>query len=186
LNKKLAILLVSAISLLMIAPLATAQPAPPAISIWVDKPEYGPGDSGTMYVSYYNGGANAITIRKITIIYDDWMVYRNGQWEGNQTIDVNQAVISKGTYENQTKFTVPNDGRGTTTTANAYFDTVEAGTIRAVTTIFVTQTPMFSEQLITLLTVLLVLMIVCTVIIAATIFLSARRPQVMWKTEEKQ
>jgi len=169
----------------MIAPLATAQPSPPAISIWLDKPIYGPGDSGTVFISYYNGGANAITIRQITIIYDEWMVYRNGQWEGNQTIDVNQAVVSKGIYENQTDFTVPTDGRGTSTTVNVYFDTVEAGTIRAGTTISVTQTPMFSQQLITLLTVLLVLMIVCTVIIAATIFLSARRPQVTWKTEQK-
>jgi len=38
---------------------------------------------------------------------------------------------------------------------------------------------------VTLFTIQAVLLIVCTVIIAATIFLSARRPQVTWKAEEK-
>jgi hypothetical protein len=42
------------------------------------------------------------------------------------------------------------------------------------------------DQIITLFTIQVVLLIVCTIIIAATIFLSTRRPQIMWKTEEKQ
>jgi len=41
------------------------------------------------------------------------------------------------------------------------------------------------DKLVTLFTVLVVLVIVCTIIIAATIFLSARKPQVTWKPEEK-
>jgi len=41
------------------------------------------------------------------------------------------------------------------------------------------------EQIITLFTIQVVLLIVCTIIIAATIFLSARRPRITWKAEEK-
>jgi hypothetical protein len=41
------------------------------------------------------------------------------------------------------------------------------------------------DKLVTLFTVQVVLLIVCTIIIAATIFLSARKPQVTWKAEEK-
>jgi hypothetical protein len=49
----------------------------------------------------------------------------------------------------------------------------------------VPETPRYYEQIVTLLTVLVVLMIVCSTIIAAAVFLSARRPQVMWNKEEK-
>jgi hypothetical protein len=39
------------------------------------------------------------------------------------------------------------------------------------------------DKIITLFTIQAVLLIICTIIIAATIFLSVRRPRVTWKKE---
>jgi hypothetical protein len=66
------------------------------------------------------------------------------------------------------------------------FETDSLGTIYGDNLIYITQTPRYMDQIITLFTIQVVLLIVCTIIVAATIFLSARRPQIMWKSEEKQ
>jgi hypothetical protein len=165
-NKKVFVLLLIAVSMLMVTTLAHAD-EPPQVTVWTDKAEYAAGESGTLYIRFYNNLGGAITLKKITIVYEDWRAYRNGQWEGNLTMDVNAAIISKGVFENETKFTVPTDGRSKNNCD-------------------ITQTPRYMDQIITLFTIQVVLLIVCTIIIAATIFLSARRPQIMWKTEEKQ
>jgi hypothetical protein len=96
-------------------------------------------------------------------------------------------VPSKGVYKfEDITFTVPTDGRGVPTgvsirigTNKGYVD--EGGSYY----INVYTAPKYMEQVITLFTIQVVLIIVCTIIIAATIFLSARRPQVVWKAEEK-
>jgi hypothetical protein len=46
-------------------------------------------------------------------------------------------------------------------------------------------TPRHIEQIVTLFTIQEVLIIVCTIIIAATVFLSSRRPKPVWKAEEQ-
>jgi hypothetical protein len=185
-NKKMLGLLLIAVSMLMVATLVHAD-EPPQVTVWTDKAEYAAGESGTLYIRFYNNLGSAMTLKKITIVYDAWQAYRNGQWEGNLTMDVNTAIISKGVFENETKFTVPTDGRSK---SNCYVtlrcETDSLGTAYAYHTIYVAQTPRYMDQIITLFTIQVVLLIVCTIIIAATIFLSARRPQIMWKTEEKQ
>ncbi len=185
LNKKIFALILMTVSMLLVTPLIHAY-EPPSIVVWTDKAEYGPGETGTLYIRFYNYGDSALTIKNITVVYESWQAYRNNQWEGNQTIIVNQAVISKGVYANETKFTVPTDGRAATTSVSVTFEMDPSGSTHVHYTIDVVQTPKYMDQIVMILTVQAVLLIVCTAIIAAALFLSARRPQITWKAEEKQ
>lgn len=180
-NKKMVAIFAIVVSMLLMTPLAHSQEA----FVRTDKAEYLPGETGTLHYSVYNSRSGAITLKKVTIIYSNWRAIRNGVWEGNQTIDLNVAIIGNGVYENSTTFTVPSDGR-TSTSVSVTFETEPAGAIGTeFTTISVSITPNYLAQIIMWLMVLDLLVIVAIVIIAATIFLSARRPQVMWKSEEK-
>lgn len=183
-NKKIVALLAVATALLMVAPLVYALPR---VVLWTDKPEYAPGESGTLYFAYTNEADSAVTLKRVRIVYTGWQAPINGQWEGNQTIELtNVALASGGNYTGNTKFTVPTDGRAQSTLVQVTFETDPTSSPSTYTaTIEVSQTPKYMDQVITLFTIQVVLLIVCTIIIAATIFLSARRPQIMWKTEEK-
>lgn len=185
-NKKLFTLAIVTFSMILAATLENAQ-APEPLTIWTDRFEYAPGETGTLYYVFYNDRTIAVTVKKITIVFEGWQAYRNGQWEGNQTIEISppQAVAGRGIYENSTKFTVPTDGRAMSTWAGITIQTAEAGNIHGDCYITVTSTPRYMDQIITLFTVQVVLIIVCTIIIAATIFLSTHAPQVVWKREEK-
>lgn len=186
LNRKLFALILVTVAVFIAAPLASAQ-EPPTLTAWTDKAEYAPGETGTLSFALYNNGGSALNIKKVTIVFDEWRAYRNGQWEGNQTIDVTPPLVveSKAApYENSTKFTVPNDGRAQTTSVHITFYTVDTGIAASgIYSITVVRTPRYMDQIVTLFTVQIVLIIVCTVILAATIFLSARRPQVTWSKE---
>ncbi len=171
------------VSMLLLAGLVNAQPE--TLTVWTDKSEYALGETGTLHIVFYNDEDSAVTIEKITIIFDGWRAYRNGKWEGNQTIEINQAVVSKGVYEKDISFTVPTDGRAKSVNVPITIKTTELGNIYEYHFITVTETPKYMEQVVTLFTIQVVLLIVCTIIIAATIFLSARRPQVRWRPEEK-
>jgi len=171
------------VSMLLLAPLVNAQPK--TVTVWTDQSEYSPGETGTLYIVFYNDEDSAVTIEKITIVFDEWRAYRNENWEGNQTLEINQAIISKGAYEKETTFTVPTNGRAKSTEVDITIKTTELGNIYEDLWVTVTETPKYMEQVVTLFTIQVVLLIVCTIIIAATIFLSARRPQVTWKPTEK-
>jgi hypothetical protein len=86
-------------------------------------------------------------------------------------------------------FTVPTDGRAVDTPVQIEVHTEEAGVISLPgdkLLIRVSETPLYMVQILNLLTVHVVLMIVCTIIIAAIIFLSTRRPKAVWVEEEKE
>jgi len=160
-----------------------------SISIYgyLDKTQYMPGEKGTLKIWVYNDGTEDIILKTITIKYPWHFLYI---WEGNETIrDINVAVSKGGNWSTSRTFTVPTDGRAVD--GNIIINAVATTTEDTATiNINVANGQDYStlkdmEQLVTLFTVLVVLMIVCTAIIAATIFLSARRPQVTWKTEEK-
>ena len=185
LNKLVLALIALNISVLLLMPLANAQ-EPKTISVWTDKSVYAPGDTGTLNIAFYNPYGRTLLIKSITIIYEGWQAYDpNSGWQGNQTIDIGRAYVNKEVYYNTTKFTVPADGRANSTTVHIFVqisDPPDIGTIEDnQTLISVYQTPKYVEQIVTLFTILVVLIIVCTVILAATIFLSARRPRVTWK-----
>jgi hypothetical protein len=187
LNKKAFAILTLTAMMLAITPLACSQPAPPTLSVWTNKTEYAPGETGILYIRYYNGYSSAVTIKKVYIVFTEWRTYIKGKWEGNLTLEANQAVASHDVFQNETRFTVPSDGRAVSTYVQITIETGEHGTIGPYSdfSISVPSTPRSMDQVVTLFTILLVLVIVSTVIIAAAIFLSARRPQVMWSKEEK-
>lgn len=184
-NKKVLVLGLIALSMILFAPLVSAQ-EPETITVWTDKPEYAPGERGTIHVAFYNDRGIALTIEKVIIVFNGWRAYINGQWEGNQTVEVNKAVVSEEVYVIDATFTVPADGRANSTNVSIVVQTSEVGNIPLTPPyyIFVLETSRYMEQIVTLFTVQVVLLIVCTIIIAATIFLSARRPRITWRKEE--
>jgi hypothetical protein len=87
---------------------------------------------------------------------------------------------------NDLTFTTPSDGRAVNTLVDITVNT-DRGSFRVFPspTIRLFESIRYMDQIVTLFTVLVVLVVVCTIIIAAAVFLSARRPQVMWSKEEK-
>ena len=171
--------------MLSLVSLASAQ-EPQPITTWTDKPEYAPSETGTLYIVFYNGEESAVTIEKILVVFDDWRTYKDGEWTGNRTLEVNEAVVSKGSYATSTTFTVPTYGRAVSTNVTIIVQTTELGSIHYYPFITVVETQRYMEQIVTLFTIQVVLMIVCTVIISATIFLSSRRQQITPQIEEKK
>lgn len=187
-NKKIfALVIIVAVSALLLTPLTiAAYPPPPEMMTRTDKWEYAPGETGTLHIVFFNDRSYAVTIKEIFVVFYDWWIYKDGEWEGNQTLTINEAVAVNETHETSVTFTVPTDGRAGYTNVYITIRTTEAGDIGPLYgSVAVTITPRYMDQIVTLFTVQVVLIIVCTVIIAATIFLSARRPQVTWKAEEK-
>ena len=114
-------MIILAISTLLVTSLAAAQGHGP-LTVWTDKPEYSPGETGTLSFTFMNIMGRTTTIRKITMIFTEWHVYKNDQWEGNQTIEVNRGLVEDEIYQNSTKFTVPSDGRAKNTELEVTID----------------------------------------------------------------
>jgi hypothetical protein len=185
-RKFLLILMAIALSALTFT---TSVKAAASITIYgyVDETQYMPGDSGTLKIWVVNDGTEDIILKSVTIKYP-WNTYYI--WEGNETLkDINAAILQGANWSTTRTFTVPTDGRAT-----GGYVTVTVVTSGVTDTqwipINVASAPAYGslqdmDKLVTLFTVQVVLVIVCTIIIAATIFLSARKPQVTWKAEEK-
>ena len=190
-NKRMLALVIVALSLFLVIPLTSAAVAIQPVTVWTDKQKYAPGEKGTLYVAFYNTRDEPVDIKNITIVYQSWAAYIEGTgWVGNETKTITKPLSSKQTFifknEDAITFTVPTDGRGAST--NVY---VEIGTNKGYVTdygyITVPDTPRYMDQIVSLFTIQIVLIIVATIIVAATIFLSARRPpQMIWKSEEKE
>jgi len=188
LNKKIFAFIVMTVSMLLLASLVNAQPE--TVTVWTDKHEYSPGQTGKLYVAYNNILEDPVTIRNITVVFSQWWAYISDAWVGNLTYKPSEnekTLAEHATRVFEISFTVPSDGRARSTNAEIkvytnlpYFDKPISDP-----EISVFETPVDMEQIITLFTIQVVLLIVCTIIIAATIFLSARRPQVTWKPQEK-
>lgn len=181
-SKKVIALITLAFTVFLFIPLVSAL-ALDTITLWTNKSEYTPGEIGTLHIVFYNDKRVTLTIENITIIFESWRTYETGQWKGNYTIEVKKAFVPDEILEKEVSFTVPTDGRAVNTDARvevyangyAFVEKYE---------ISVSQTPLYMEQIITLFTIQVVLIIVCTIIIAATIFLSTRKPQVAKKETE--
>jgi len=182
LNMKMLALSLIALSAVLCTPLVNAQ-APQPVTAWTDKPKYAPGEKGTLYIAFYNERDVAVEIKNLTIIYAAWNAYINGAWMGNATRTVSVPLSSGAVHVfSDITFTVPTDGRAVSTDVDIKIGT-DRGYKSGSSYINVPDTPKYMEQIITLFTIQVVLLIVCTIIIAATIFLSVRRPQVTWKKE---
>jgi hypothetical protein len=183
-NKRMLALVIVAFSTLLLTSTLNAQGA---ITAWVDKQKYNPGDKGTLYIAFLNSEDFGVRIENVTITYDSWQAYKDGDWVGNETQTIGADVGKGSVYRIEISFTVPDDGRAKSTYVDVRVGTDFGYQYESYAAyIEVSETPSYMEQIITLFTIQVVLLIVCTAIIAGTIFLTARRPHVTWKAEEKQ
>jgi len=193
-RKIMLILPVVLMALVTFAPLAKAYPSLQVYG-YTDKLQYKPGEKGTVYFWVHNWGPDTAILKNVTIHYPWYSII----WGGNKTISTSDVAISKSkNYSNTDTFTVPEDGRaiGGSISFTVYYEFggniySQSGSVKinVVPSIDVpTYRTSFEDmdKLVTLFTVLVVLVIVCTIIVAATIFLSARRPQVEWKSEKPE
>lgn len=150
----------------------------PQTAIWTDRVEYSPGDTGTMFLAYYNSQGRTLAIEDIVVVFESWRGYTTtGGWEGNQTIEVSEAVVSKGIFYTSVKFTVPTDGRANSTDVRLIIQTTELGSIEESGFVNVQYVPRYFEQIVMWLMLIVVMILIGIVIIAATIYLSLRRPR---------
>jgi hypothetical protein len=180
-------LVIVALSCFLVIPLMSAAVAIQPVTVWTDKQKYAPGEKGTLYVAFYNTRDEPIDIKNITVVYDEWVAYiENTGWVGNETKKFTEPLSSKATrvFKDIT-FTVPTDGRGTSTHVSVEIGT-NKGYVDGSGYVSVPDTPRSMDQIVSLFTIQVVLIIVATIIVAATIFLSARRPQMLWKSEGKE
>jgi hypothetical protein len=156
------------------------------IYLWVDKTQYKPGDTVTLYMTIVNAKLSNIVVNE-TIIQCPWLMFIRDHWEGNYTFDINRVVKAGGNYSTSMTFPVPDDGRATefglspaikvlveingTFTDHTYTVNINIANPPVQTSIEGVDT------IILLMAVLIILIVVCTALIAAAIFLSARKPQ---------
>jgi hypothetical protein len=192
------IALAIAISTIFLAAPAQAQ-IPETVNIYAHttKPYYSPGDKGILHIEIRNDRTDQdLILHNITIMYP-WFAYLNGKWEGNDTILISPAfVLSKEgatVYSTDVEFTIPTDGRITSMSATTIY--MEIAVDKApfayseTILIYVKSTPYFMsleemDRAVMWLMVLVILGFLGMLIIAGAIYLSARRPQVMWRHEE--
>lgn len=201
-NKKaFSIVAVIAVSTILFMPMSNAALVPEAVNVyaWVDKLQYAPGETGTLYIVVRNDMPTTdVIIKNITITFP-WFSYNHatGNWEGNKTIqDIDFTATRKAgkIYDEQVEFTVPTDGRIVSAMTGSIDVDVRDSENRRLTptwsvSISIDNPPSHiavedMEKLLSLITVQVVLTIVCTIIVAAAIFLSRRKAPAMWKKEE--
>lgn len=203
-NKKCLSLLLGMAVMLMIVSMAPAKaqqiPATVNIYAWTDKTTYNPGESGKLTVVIRNDRTDQdLILYNVTVVFP-WFSYTGEKWEGNYTVTLSPPVTLQkngGVTKRVIDFTVPSDGRAL---ASTYYSSAKISIRVAVDKdpyhydkdlpIYVKSAPLYMsfedvDKLVTLFTVQVILVIVCTIIIAAAIFLSARKPKAVWSEEEK-
>jgi len=167
---------------------------PPAIPVivyaWTDKAQYKPGETGTLKISVLNELEAPIEIHNITIVYP-WFGYdaEKGEWVGNETMEGNPlaTMTSKGTendhYYTGVKFPIPTDGRVAQFLAGEDI-IIDIGTsegiiddIEVPLLISSVSLPISITAFEMWMTSLIVAVVVCTIILAAVVFLATRRPR---------
>jgi hypothetical protein len=193
------ILTVITLLTIFLASSAYAQIVPSDVNIysWTDKSNYNLGETGMLHIVIRNDKTDEDLILKNISIVFPWFAYTGEKWEGNITItNLDKAIVKKGgVYTHDQEFSIPRDGRvastiGGTPTINLRIEFSNRLYTRSVP-LYIKSTPMFmsledQDKIVTLFTVTVVLIIVCTIILAATMFLSARRPSVKWREAQPQ
>jgi hypothetical protein len=199
-KKKYLAIITMAISAIFLTSLAYAEVSQTVnIYAWTDKTSYNPGEKGRLTIVIRNDRTDEdLILNNITILYP-WFAYTGEKWEGNDTITPSPPfVLSKNAgniYKNTVEFTVPSDGRaiGGVFVPSLQIDikiAVDKSPYQYTKTapFYIKSTPWYTsledmDKIVALFTIQAVLLIICTIIIAATIFLSVRRPRVTWKKE---
>lgn len=169
---------------------------------YTDKLQYMPGETVTLKLWVYNKGPDEIVLKNVTV----YLPWYSSVWSGNYTVDAQNAVLSKDQSWSTTipNIEIPSDGRadsgyikvvvvyaiGSTVYTPEFRNAIHLSVVEASYT-YTSMENMGNlldgmDKLLTVLTVLTVLVIVCTIIIAAVIFLSSRRPKAVWVEEEEK
>jgi len=191
-EKILVISIMVALTMLVFMPASSALPLI-GVYGYTDKPQYLPGETVTVKVYIYNYGPEEIVLKNVTIIYP----WYNIIWGGNETIaNINQPLTKGAYWETTRTFTIPNDGRASGDSidvtyayaigASVYTPARPAEIRFELTSVPLDQSLKDLDKLINLFTIQTLLLIIGALIIAASIFLSTRRPKVTWKAEEKE
>lgn len=175
---KLSVLLWSILMLSAIAPLVIAE-----VEIgfygYVDKVQYANGDEGQLLIWIVNEGTDAFILQNLTVIFPWNNVL---PWEGNITMEDIDEAISAGSNSTFTiDFTVPDDGRAlysASVQASAYID---GSHYQKIIPLNIANPPVVTaigemNNLITLITVQIIITLLAAIIIAAAIFLSRKAP----------
>jgi hypothetical protein len=193
-NLKEKLLLVSVAVILIALASAPMAQAFPTVNVYgyTDRPQYKPGETVTLKFFIYNWGPEDIILKNVSIFFP----WYSPLWGGNTTIKtINVALTQDQNWTPAQTFTfmVPTDGRSVG--GNIQIDFVftfgdDAYSRSDSIPLSVASAPGYlafenMDRIVTLFTVLVVLVIVCTGIIAATIFLSKGRSHVTWKAEQK-
>ena len=172
--------MVVALLLMLCAQSVAAQPVLPSVYAWTDKPQYKPGETGTLKITVLNEQDEPVEVKSISIEYP-WFVYngKTGEWEGNATVTeglpkwVNPGEV----YYTEVKFTIPTDGRVLAAgTIDIKVETGEGPVSKDVyLSISSISFPMSLEAFGTWMTSLIVAVVVCTIILAIVVLLAMRR-----------
>jgi hypothetical protein len=182
---KFSVLLWSILVLSAIAPSVFAD-VEVGIYGYVDKIQYTGGDEGQLMIWIVNEGTEAFILQNLTIIFP-WN--RAIPWEGNITeADLDEAISVGKNTTFTFDFTVPDDGRGLSSAyirAHAYID---GNLIEELIQLNIANPPVVTaidemNNLITLITVQIVITLLAAIILAAAIFLSGRAPSHVMKVE---
>jgi len=181
--KKKITLAIVLLAFMMTIPVSRAAFTPNALNLylWVDKPQYTPGETVTLYITFVNA-KNADVVVNETKIECPWHMYVRDHWEGNYTFNINRVIKANEIYSTSTTFSIPNDGRVSALTSVPISVAIRIDgsfTYRTVYLHLESSPTVVSnmDTLILLMAVLIILIVVCTALIAGAIFLSARKPQ---------
>jgi hypothetical protein len=194
LRRKISVLLVLATLSLVVMPLVYAN----GLQVYVnkDKYEYMPGEKGTISIVLRNTGRDPVEVYNLTIQFTAWMMYTVDGWDelGNDTIVYDEAITvgsNKTVALEDISFTVPTDERAVDTNVEVWIYTnLPAPLHPQPYAEYISVVPSYQrsilramDNIVVLLTVAAILAILSALIIAAAIFMSARRPNVNWQKE---
>jgi uncharacterized membrane protein len=155
---------------------------------YTDKPQYRPGEKGTLKIWVYNDGTEDLILKNMTLYYP----WHNIVWGGNETLvpSADTVIAPKGNYSTTTQFTIPNDGRAEGGLVTILVVT-DKGTDDGQVTLNVANPPVSTafenmDNLITLFSALVIITLIGIIGIVFTIYLTARRPKMVWAEEPKQ
>lgn len=155
---------------------------------YTNKPQYKPSETGTLNIWVYNDGTEDLILKNITLYYP----WHSVIWGGNVTLvpSVDTVIAPKGNYSTTAQFTIPNDGRATGGAVRIHVVT-DKRTDDEFLTLNVANPPVSTafenmDNLITLFSALVIIVLVGIIGIIFTIYLTARRPKMVWAEEPKQ
>ena len=185
--KKLFVTLTAVASLfLMFAPSTSA--ATFEVHVSLNKVQYVPGEQGTLSILIRNTGDEPMEVKNVSIYFENWMMYTLDGWDeaGNMTIDytdLDPIGSNKSVALDDVSFTVPTDGRAMSTNVDLWIYTSAPSPRHEEVYVDVVEPEVLAvqramENIVTLLTLVAILGFVGAIIIAAAVFLSARKPGV--------